>query len=267
MVTCNNCGLDVNGDLENCPNCGSEIIMEEPKILCPSCGIDIGDSAFCPNCGTKIDDESSKSLCPSCGADVGDSAFCPSCGTKMCGEKQEPFHQVAVIEKSDNISDSALDKLIDVDEKVSGKFGKLLGKSKSMDFVYSKTASQKRKNSEQTVEFYARNEPVFLEVYNLIDDEFVKSIFALEREKLGSVGGSTVGAAMSAVHIPTKNMGHDDAMQFYIDIVNKIVDEINIEKQNGTFDEDEFYTRKYKQNAIDNISTLGVLKAFKSMKK
>jgi hypothetical protein len=120
---------------------------------------------------------------------------------------------------------------------------------------------------EQAIEFYARNEPEFLEVYNSIGDEFVKSLLALEREKLGSVGGGGFGAVMSMVHIPTKGMSHDEAIQFYRDIVNKIVQELNTEKQKSNFNEDEFYKRKYKETAIENISVMPVLKAFKSFKK
>ena len=158
-------------------------------------------------------------------------------------------------------------RLTEIDEKVSGKFAKILGKSKSMDFVYDKTANIRRKNMGQSMDFYARNEPEFIEVYNSIDDDLVKSILALEREKLGSVGGGAVGAAMSSVYVPTKNMNYDESIQFYIDIVNRIVDEINIEKQKGNFNEDDYYKRKFKQSNLENISSAPILKAFKALKK
>jgi DNA-directed RNA polymerase subunit RPC12/RpoP len=265
-VLCPNCGFDV-GDSAFCPNCGTKVEKETSNVSCPNCGFDVGGSAFCPNCGTKIEKEASKSFCPNCGNDVGDSAFCPSCGIKIGDEKQQNFNSAQNQTKSEENSESALDKMINVDDKISGKFGKLLGKSKSMDLIYEKTANAKRQNNAQIMEYYARNEPVFLEVYNLVEDEFVKSILALEREKLGSVGGGAVGAIMATVHVPTKDMNHDEAMQFYIDIVNNIIDEINMEKQQGTFNEDEFYKRKYKENHLENISTSPILKVFKTMKK
>ncbi|MBQ2665258.1 zinc ribbon domain-containing protein [Methanobrevibacter sp.] len=218
------------------------------------------------NCGAKLEHEIPKSVCPTCGYDVGDSAFCPNCGTKIGNGKEENLSLSYDNGQSGDSSDSTLDKLIDVDDKISGKFGKILGKSKSMDIVYEKTANIKRKNTNQSIEFYARNEPEFLEVYNLIDDEFVKSILALEREKLGSIGGGAIGATMAAVYVPTKDMGHDESVEFYINIVNKIVDEINAEKQKGTFNEDEFYKRKYKEINLENISFTG-LKAFKALRK
>lgn len=236
-------------------------------VNCSNCGFDAGESKFCPNCGSKIVVKQKHSKCPNCGNDVEGSAFCPNCGTKINSENKESFHSSSEGVELDNQSNSALDKVIDVDEKVSGKFGKLLGKSKSMDLVYGRTANIRRRNMDQTMEFYARNEPEFLEVYNSIDDDLVKSILALEREKLGSVGGGAFGAAMSAVHVPTKDMNYNESIQFYIGIVNRIVNEINIEKQKGNFDEDEFYKQKYKQLNLENMSSMPILKAFKAIKK
>lgn len=46
-----------------------------PRLFCPECGSDVGNSKFCPNCGAKILNEKPKSFCPECGSDVGDSAF------------------------------------------------------------------------------------------------------------------------------------------------------------------------------------------------
>lgn len=236
-------------------------------VNCSNCGFDAGENKFCPNCGSKIIIEQEQSRCPNCGNDVGDSAFCPNCGTKITIENKEIFHSVPQRVEEDKNSGSSLDKAIEIDERVSKKFGKLLGKSKSMDLVYDKTANLKRKNMEQSLEFYARNEPEFLEVYNSIDDELVKSILALEREKLGSVGGGAVGSAMSAFYVPTKNMNYNESIQFYIDIVNRIVNEINLEKQKGNFNDDEFYKQKYKQLNLENISSAPILKVFKAMKK
>ena len=50
-------------------------------------------------------------------------------------------------------------------------------------------------------------------------------------------------------------------------MVNKIVSEINEEIQKGTFDEEEFYKKKVKENAINNTSFLGISKSVKLFKK
>ena len=138
-----------------------------------------------------------------------------------------------------------------------------------MDAVYGASANIRRNigMDEKYVQFYARNEPAFLEVYDALEDDFVKSILAIEREKLGSVGGGTVGAVMSAVHIPTKDMSHDEAIQFYINLVNKIKGEISAQKQKGTFSEDEFYKQKVKESQLENLSIVAPLKAFRAFKK
>lgn len=55
--------------------------------------------------------------------------------------------------------------------------------------------------------------------------------------------------------------------QFYIDIVNKIIDEINQLKNQGIFDEDEYYKQKVKESSLENLSMVGALKAFKTLRK
>ena len=62
-------------------------------------------------------------------------------------------------------------------------------------------------------------------------------------------------------------MPHDKAVMFYQNMVNRIVSEINQEKQNGTFDEETFYKNKTKQATLDNISVLGIFKSVKAFKK
>ncbi|MCR5027334.1 MAG: zinc ribbon domain-containing protein [Methanobrevibacter sp.] len=236
-------------------------------VICKNCGVDIGDSKFCPNCGTEVVVEEVSSICPSCGFDAGDSKFCPECGTKISSGENNNIPPI----KDSQISkeDSLLDSVIDVDEKISGKFGRALHKSKGMDLVFGKSASIRRNRGmeDKNAKFYAKNEPEFLEVYNSINDDFVKSILVLEREKIGSIGGSAFGAVMNSIYVPTKDMNPNEARQFYRDIVTKIINEINIEKQKGTFDEDKFYKQKVKEVQIDNISMAAPLKAYKVMKK
>ena len=59
-------------------------------------------------------------------------------------------------------------------------------------------------------------------------------------------------------------MSHDEAVMFYQDMVNKIVSEVNQEKQKGNFDEETYYNNKVKEVSIDNMSILGISKSMKS---
>ena len=269
MVVCSNCGVEV-GESSFCPNCGSKIVKETPKHVCPACGADVGSSNFCPNCGSKVLNENPKLVCPNCGFDVGDSAFCPKCGTKIQIKSNLPQYS-----KSDDVQadeNDFVDDLIEFDDKISGKMGKLLGKSKSMDLILDKTASMGYKRISKSVnnnsdrKYYEKIEPVFLEVYDSIDDDYIKAIFMYERSIM-SGSGSIAGAVAAQVYTPTKDMDHDEAVKFYRDMVNKIVSEINEEIQKGTFDEEEFYKKKVKENTINNTSFLGISKSVKLFKK
>ena len=263
---CPNCGFEV-GDSAFCPNCGTKIGKEISKSFCPNCGFDVGDGAFCSNCGTKIEREPVKSLCPNCGFDVGGGAFCPKCGTNINGEKQESPSRV----NNQSNENDILDDVIDFDDKISSKIEGLFSKSKSMDKVLDKTASfrynhiSKASNNNMDRKYYEKIEPVFLEVYDSVDDEFVKDILLFERSMM--MNGSVIGMATSQVYTPTKDMAHDDAVKFYQKRVNEIMMEINKEKRNGTFDEEEFYKKKIKESTRDNVSVLGISKSFKAFRK
>ena len=145
-------------------------------VNCDNCGFDVGDSEFCPNCGTKIEMEPVKSFCPNCGFDVGDSAFCPKCGTKINGEKEDLPSRV----NNQSDENDIIDNVMDFDDKISSKIGGLFSKSKSMDKVLDKTASFRYNNMSKLTsanmdrKYYEKIEPVFLEVYDSLDDEFVK---------------------------------------------------------------------------------------------
>ena len=82
-----------------------------------------------------------------------------------------------------------------------------------------------------------------------------------------SGSGSIAGAIASQVYTPTKDMAHDEAIMFYRNMVNKIISEINEEIRNGTFDEEEFYKKKVKENTINNTSFFGISKSVKAFKK
>ena len=269
MVICSNCGVEA-GDSAFCPNCGSKIEIGSSKSICPTCGNDVGEGAFCPKCGTKVGGENKKSICPTCGNDVGGDAFCSKCGTKI-----QTDSSVSIYSKSnDNSIDKNdwVDDLISLDDKISGRMGKLFAKSKSMDFILDKTASigykniSKSSNNGADRKYYEKIEPVFLEVYDSIDNDYVKAIFMYERSIMAG-SGSVVGAIASQVYTPTKDMAHDEAVLFYRKMVNKIVSEINEEIQRGTFDEEEFYKKKVKENTINNTSFFGISKSVKAFKK
>ena len=99
--------------------------------------------------------------------------------------------------------------------------GDYLKKNKTLNKVLDKTTSfqsfryklyQNRENLENT-------EPVFIEVYDSIDDSFIKDLLMLERSAMATTS-SVVGIAASHFFIPTKNMSHDEAVMFYQDIVS-----------------------------------------------
>ncbi len=266
MVICSNCGFDAENS-KFCPNCGSEIIIEDSTNSCPNCGEDVSDAAFCPSCGTKIEREPVKSFCPNCGEDVSDAAFCPECGTKIIGGNPDS----SSMSNNQSNENDILDDVIDFDDKVSSKLGGLFSKSKSMDKVLDKTASfrynrmSKTTNNNMDRKYYGKIEPVFLEVYDSIDDEFVKDILLFERSMM--MNGGVIGIVASQVYTPTKDMSHDDAVKFYQKRVNEIMVEVNKEKRNGTFDEEEFYKRKIKESTRDNVSFFGISKSVKAFRR
>lgn len=279
---CPNCGTDA-GESNFCPNCGTKIVQDNPSSICPNCGTDAGESNFCPNCGTKIGEESVP-VCPSCGEEVANSSFCPKCGTKIGDETPENTCPSCGKSLNENAkfcpycgwsdsrveSKSSLDKLIDVDDKISGKFSKFMKKSKSVDVIMDKSASIRYNHfsefDEKRIKYYEDIEPVFVEVFNSINDDFVKTILLLERNQMTN-SGSVVGMAASHIYTPTKDMPHDDAVKFYQDMANRIFAEINAEKQKGTFDEETFYKQKVKDSSIENTSFLGFSKSIKAWNK
>lgn len=252
MVNCLNCGFDA-GDSKFCPNCGSKIEKEIPKSFCSNCGQDVGDSAFCPSCGTRVGGEKQENICPDCGQPLKDSSkFCPYCGW---GEPQSN-------------SNSTLDKVIGVEEKYASKLGKMMSHSKTADIFLDKAAPiRKTEMDGASRKLFESTEPVFLEVYDSIDDNYLASIFLLERLKHDNQGGGLVGVVATKIITPTKDMSHEEAIKYYINMVNKIVKEINREKQNGTFDKDEFYKRKVKESTFESMSSFSGLKVLRSMKK
>ncbi len=250
MVNCSNCGNDA-GNSKFCPNCGTKIEEKKPKSFCPNCGSDVGDSKFCPNCGTEIGEEKPKSFCPNCGSDVGDSKFCPNCGTK-------------IDEDTGNANqDDLVDTLVEKSDNLSGRLANRLKNSKSVDKIFDKTSSKAFEMQKKTIDnaanraYWEKIDPHFFVVYDSIDNEELQTLFWLERYNLGS----------SVVVSPTMGLSEDEAIKFYEDLLKDLKEEINQEKANGTFDIDEFHRRKMKDSTIENVSSIGVPKVFRSIHK
>lgn len=224
--------------------------------ICSNCGFDAGESNFCPNCGSKMEKEPPKSFCPNCGAEVSGSKFCPNCGTQIGGKNPEDS-------KSNQNGDDFADKIINTSDNLSGRLSNRLKKSKSVDAIFEKTSSKafdiqkKNINSSVNQAYWENIDPNFFVVYDRIEDEDLQVLFWIERYNLGS------GVIVS----PTMGLSDEEAVKFYEKLLQDLIDEINQEKQNGTFDIEEFHRRKMKDSTVDNISSVGIPKVFRSMHK
>lgn len=78
MVTCQNCGSEVNDEAKFCKNCGSEIVIEKETE-------EKNEFKFCSNCGFKMD----KNI-----------KFCPECGTSTTGVPQTSNSAVSSSDKN-----------------------------------------------------------------------------------------------------------------------------------------------------------------------
>ena len=236
MVNCPNCGSDV-GESKFCSNCGTKIEIETPKSLCPNCGSDVGESKFCSNCGT---------------SDVGESKFCSNCGTKINTETVNDTEQNELI-----------DNLINKSDNLSGRLSNKLKKSNSVDNIFEKTSSKvfgfqkKTLNNSANRTYWENIDPNFFVVYDRIEDEELQILFWLERSNLGS----------GFIFTPTMGLSDEEAVKFYEDLLDNLIDEINQEKQNGTFDMEEFHKRKMKETTVENVSSVGVPKVLRTMHK
>ena len=221
-------------------------------VNCPNCGNDAGESNFCPNCGTKIEIKKPKSICPNCGIDAGESKFCPNCGTKISTGSANTTEQ-----------NDFVDNIINTSDDISGRISSRLKKNKSVDNIFEKTSSKtfgmqkKMLNNSFNRTYWEKIEPHFFVVYDRIEDEELQILFWLERANLGS----------SFIISPTTGLSEEEGIKFYEDLLNNLIDEINQEKQNGTFDMEEFHRRKMKESTIENVSSVGVPKVLRTMHK
>ena len=221
-------------------------------VICPNCNNDVGESKFCPNCGTKIEIDTSKSFCPNCGSDVGNSAFCSNCGTKISADSNNYTEQ-----------NNLVDNLINKSDNLSGRLSNRLKKSKTVDNIFDKTSSKAFGIQKKTLDnsanrtYWENIDPHFFVVYDTIEDKELQLLFWLERSNLGS----------SIIVSPTMGLSEEESIKFYEDLLNNLIDEINEEKQNGTFDIDEFHKRKMKESTVENFSSVGIPKVFRTMHK
>lgn len=101
MVKCNNCGLQLSGDYDMCPNCGSKLDNSSDtnventsiNLTCEKCGSSVPEGVnFCPDCGNKIEIKPNVVLCEKCGSELPENIlFCPNCGQKATQVRNASF--------------------------------------------------------------------------------------------------------------------------------------------------------------------------------
>ena len=97
MVTCQNCGTELEDGAKFCKNCGSQIIEKQDENkedaefkICDNCGFKVDeDIKFCPKCGSKVTEKQDADstaqefkFCANCGFKMDkNNKFCPNCGS------------------------------------------------------------------------------------------------------------------------------------------------------------------------------------------
>ncbi len=205
-------------------------------------------------------------FCGNCGTDIGESKFCPQCGTKA-PEKEKTATQMEEtnsMHTEDNVS-----SLKKKQRFISGKLSKKLGKSRTVDKFMSTITSipdidnlKSEKSKEKYYNYYKKLEPSFAEVYNTIDDAFLRVIFILEREKL-AFGNDAVTIVISTIYTPTKDMTFEEGVAFYQDLLSKTANELAIERQKPDFSERDYYHIKFKESKIENFANFGLPSPFR----
>lgn len=227
-------------------------------VKCSNCGYESEESNFCPNCRSKL----IKS----------DFSTQKSADNKNNMEPNKSYD----IESQDinfNGNEDLVDEIMDADYEISGKITDALGKSKTVNKISDKFSSfnYNAKNDDNSTgvelnrKYFEKFEPEFLEVLDSIDDKLVKAVLLCERNSMG-VSANLVLTAAAMIYTPTKEMSHDEAITFYQDMVNRIVAEIDEEKQKSNFDEEEFYKRKAKKIYSNNAAIL-IPRSLKKFKK
>ena len=194
-------------------------------------------------------------FCANCGTDIGENNFCPNCGSKA-PEVEESTPQIEEI-PHEEASNGKFDHITNKEKGwISSKISNKLEKSRTFDkfidvMTHEKILETQKSNSaieseklKQIEKKILDNvEPGFREVYRSIDDEFLRVIFLLEREKLGA-GVDTLSIVVSTIKTPTKGLSYEETVEFYTELLR------------------EYYKSKVKEAKIENLSFLG----FKTLK-
>ena len=196
--------------------------------------------------------------CSTCGYEAEESYFCPNCGSKITKvENNENIDNDINVDAEDNESKADDNSKNDKKSSGGGFIANKLKKSSSVDKFFDKVSSVSRNNIDNSAnrKLFEKTEPAFLEVFDSVEDDFIKSILILEREKLNTVDGwGIIGAVATTMNTPTRGMEYEEAVQFYFDILDNIKSEIAKEKQEGIFDEEKFYKKKLKESSLSKIS-------------
>lgn len=180
-------------------------------------------------------------FCANCGTDIGENNFCPNCGSKA-PEVEESTPQIEEI-PHEEASSGKFDHITNKEKGwISSKISNKLEKSRTFDkfidvMTHEKILETQKSNSaieseklKQIEKKILDNvEPGFREVYRSIDDEFLRVIFLLEREKLGA-GVDTLSIVVSTIKTPTKGLSYEETVEFYTELLNKTRNELNLER-------------------------------------
>lgn len=192
--------------------------------------------------------------CPYCGViNEGGSKFCEKCGFNLVEENiTSPYEEYAptygrftkkLERKLEN--SKLLDKLIDKTTPDVSKFSENDSKWDSISRKYLK-----------------RVDPEFLEVYDSIDNPFIQILFSIERNKIAG-GGTFYNTPFIFRSEHLRDLSHQEAITFYENILNKVKQDLDNEKQNPNFNEREYLKKKRKEYAVENTSNLGVSRRYR----
>ena len=176
---------------------------------------------ICQNCG-KLNKDSSK--------------YCAEWGSKIV---------------TDNIQHDYSEEYNPAYGKLTRKMENRLNNINLFDKFIDKTSNFSRKFMDSSInrKYIESIEPECIEVYNTIDDDFLKVLFIQARFRIG--GGGNVGTTViSSFSTPTKNLSYEDSIKFYQDLLNKIKHDLDIEKQKPNFSEEEYYKKRWKNMVL-----------------
>lgn len=221
--------------------------------ICSNCGSEVGESKFCPNCGSKIENQKQQDdlkFCPNCGQPLDSSSkFCPNCGNNSQSN-----------DTVDNETNSVIDNIVDVDDKISHSLSNLMNKSKIIGKASDYAGNRLFKDGNEFLDGATRkylevSEPAFLEVYDTIEDIYIKNLFLLEKNRLGRFIP------------PTAKLSKEKAVEFYQEMLDEAIAKLNEERQKDSFDGTEYLTMKFKEANTANSTNIFIPNSLKSMHK